>query len=52
MMKSARSGIGAVLALGLAVVCTPTAATATTHVVSPGESIQDAIDAANPGDDI
>jgi len=50
MMKSARSNIRTILALALTVVCAPIAATAAVHVVSPGESIQDAIDAASDGD--
>ena len=51
-MKSARVSIGAVLVLGLAVVSTPTAATAKSITVKPGESIQAAVDAAAPGDTI
>ncbi len=38
--------------LGVAVFATATAADATVHRVSPGESIQAAIDAASPGDTI
>jgi parallel beta-helix repeat protein len=50
MMKSARSNIRTILALGLVVVCAPMAATAAVHVVNPGDSIQDAVDAASDGD--
>ncbi len=51
-MKSIRVSICAVLVLGLAVVSTPTAATAKSVTVNPGESIQAAIDAAAPGDTV
>lgn len=51
-MKSARVSIGAVLVVGLAVVSAPTAATAATITVNPGQSIQAAVDAAAPGDTI
>jgi parallel beta-helix repeat protein len=51
-MKSARVSIGAVLVLGLAVASTPTAATAKSVTVKPGQSIQAAVDAASPGDTI
>lgn len=51
-MKSARVSIGAVLVLGLAVVSAPTAATAKTVTVNPGDSIQAAVDAASPNDTI
>jgi parallel beta-helix repeat protein len=50
MTKSARSMVGTVMALGLCVALTPTPANALSHIVNPGESIQDAIDAASPGD--
>ena len=49
-MKSARSGICTVLALGVVVACAPSAAMAAAHIVNPGESIQAAIDGASPGD--
>ena len=51
-MQSARVSICAVLVLGLAVVCTPEAATAALFTVQPGESIQAAVDAAAPGDTV
>jgi len=44
--------IGAVLVFGLAVVWAPTATTAASFTVTPGESIQAAVDAASPGDTI
>lgn len=50
MMKSARSTICAVLGLGLAVMWTPTGATAAIHIVNPGDSIQAAVDGASAGD--
>jgi hypothetical protein len=51
-MKRGRLSIVAALLLGLAVVYTPTAATAASHTVTPGQSIQAAVDAASPGDTI
>ncbi len=51
-MKSARVSACAVLVLGLAVVSTPTAATAKSWTVNPGQSIQAAVDAAAPGDTV
>jgi len=51
-VKSARLSIRAVLVLGLAVVSAPTAATAKSFTVKPGESIQAAVDKASPGDTI
>jgi len=51
-MKSARVSIGALLSLVWAVVCTPTAATAASVTVNPGESIQAAVDAAAAGDTV
>ena len=51
-MKTGRVSIGAVSALGLAVVCAPTTATAALLTVTPGQSIQAAVDAASPGDTI
>jgi parallel beta-helix repeat protein len=52
MKSSARLSICAILILGLAVLCTPSAATAASHTVHPGESIQAAVDAASPGDTV
>jgi hypothetical protein len=51
-MKRGRSIIGAISALGLAAMWTPTAARAATFVVTPGQSIQEAVDAASPGDTV
>ena len=51
-MKPAGLSTCGVLILGLAVVWTPTAATAATITVNPGDSIQAAVDAASPGDTI
>ena len=51
-MKTGRVSIGAVSVLGLAVVCAPTTATAASLTVTPGQSIQAAVDAASPGDTI
>lgn len=50
MMKSTGSSIGAVMALAVALVCAPTAVPAAVILVTPGQSIQDAVDAASPGD--
>jgi len=49
-MKSAWVAVFAILVLGVAVVSAPEAATAASHKVFEGESIQAAIDAAAPGD--
>jgi parallel beta-helix repeat protein len=46
-----RASIGA-LALGVATLCVPGAALAARRVVRPGESIQEAVDAASPKDTI
>jgi len=51
-MKSARVSSCAVLVLGLVVASTPTAATAKSITVRPGQSIQAAVDAAAPGDTV
>ena len=51
-MRSARLGVRAVLVLGFAVLSAPPAATAKSVTVSPGQSIQAAVDAATPGDTI
>lgn len=53
-MKAARSSMSLLLvgACALAVLCAPAAVVAATIKVSPGESIQAAIDAASPGDKI
>ena len=51
-MKQGRLSIGAVSVLGFAVVCTPTVAPAASFRVTPGQSIQEAVDAASPGDTI
>ena len=51
-MKPARLSTFAVLILGIAVVCTPTAASAGTIKVLEGESIQAAVDAAVAGDKV
>ena len=51
-MRSARVSICAILVLSLAVVSTPTAATAKSWTVNPGESIQAAVDAASAGDTV
>jgi parallel beta-helix repeat protein len=50
-MKSIRLITGTIVAVGLFAVWAP-AAPAVTHTVSPGESIQDAVDAAAAGDTI
>lgn len=50
-MRSVRAGVSAVV-FAAALVFTTTAATAATHKVNPGESIQDAIDAAAAGDTV
>lgn len=49
-MKSDRASIGGVLILGMAVVLAPSGATAATHIVNPGDSIQAAVDGASDGD--
>jgi parallel beta-helix repeat protein len=46
-----RACVGA-LALGVAALCAPGAAFAASHVVHPGESIQAAVDAADPRDTV
>src|SRR5688572_10513384 len=51
-MKSAGSGICAVLASGLFVWCAPATSPAATITVTPGQSIQAAVDAAAPGDTV
>ena len=51
-MISARVVISAVVVLGLAVVGISTPASAATWTVNPGESIQEAVDAAAPGDTV
>src|SRR5262249_51194554 len=51
-VKQGRVSIGTIAVLGFAVVCTPTAAPAASHRVTPGQSIQEAVDAASPGDSI
>src|SRR5262249_5240966 len=51
-VKQGRLSIGAVSVLGFAVVCAPMAAQAATSRVTPGQSIQEAVDAASPGDTI
>jgi nitrous oxidase accessory protein NosD len=51
-MRSGRVSMCAVLGLGWAVVSTPTVATAKSWTVNPGDSIQAAVDNANPGDTI
>jgi len=51
-MKSARVSLCGVLVLGLAAVSTPTAATARSFTVNPGQSIQAAVDAAAAGDTV
>jgi len=51
-MKSVGVSICALLVLGWAVVSAPTAATAKSVTVNPGESIQAAVDDAAPGDTV
>jgi parallel beta-helix repeat protein len=51
-MKSAQMSGYAILALGLALVGTPVAATAKSITVRPGESIQAAVDKATAGDTV
>lgn len=51
-MTTARLGIFAAFFFALAVLWTPTAATAASITVSPGESIQAAVDSAQPGDTV
>jgi nitrous oxidase accessory protein NosD len=51
-MKTARWSIYVILVLGLAVICAPPPAMAKAFKVHPGESIQDAVDAASDGDKI
>lgn len=51
-MRSAQGSIGAVLAVGLFVVFSAAVASAMVHKVNPGESIQEAVDAAAPGDTV
>lgn len=51
-MKPTHLSVAAALIGGLAVACLPEAASAATIKVNPGESIQDAVDAAAPGDKI
>ena len=51
-MKPDKSSMGAISLLSLALAWTPTAATARSFTVVPGESIQAAVDAASPGDTI
>lgn len=46
-----RASVGAIT-FGVATLCAPVAALAAAHVVNPGESIQAAVDAANPNDTI
>ncbi len=52
VMRRARVGLSAVLILGLAVATTPSAVTAKSFTVKPGQSIQAAINAAAAGDTI
>ena len=51
-MKRDRTRIGAIVVWGVAVVCTATGASASSFTVSPGQSIQAAVDAAAPGDTV
>lgn len=51
-MRSAHLGTFAALVLGFAVVAAPNAASAASVTVGPGQSIQDAVDAAAPGDTV
>jgi parallel beta-helix repeat protein len=51
-MRLARLSICGVTIFGLAVVCTPTPASAGSIKVNPGESIQAAVDSAAPGDTV
>jgi parallel beta-helix repeat protein len=49
-MRSGRSSIWGALALGIAVVSAPSVAAAAAFVLTSGDSIQDAVDAASDGD--
>jgi len=49
-MKAIRTGISAIVAIGAVAMSAPQAAVAASHLVSPGQSIQAAIDAASAGD--
>jgi len=51
-MKPTRFSVAAALLGGLVIVCAPEAAKAGTQKVYPGDSIQAAVDAAQPGDKI
>ena len=51
-MRQARLSIGAVSVLGFALGCIPATAPAAVSRVAPGQSIQEAVDAASPGDTI
>lgn len=51
-MRSAQLGSVAALVLGFTIAIAPTTASAAAITVSPGESIQDAVDAAAPGSTI
>jgi len=48
--RLAAAGVLAVAAAGTALATAPSAGAATVHVVTPGESIQQAVDSARPGD--
>jgi len=51
-VRQARLSIGAVSVLGFALGCIPATAPAAVSRVAPGQSIQEAVDAASPGDTI
>jgi hypothetical protein len=50
MKKALGTGLALMIVLSVLLVTVPTVAVAGTHFVSPGDDIQDAIDAAGPGD--
>jgi parallel beta-helix repeat protein len=51
-VRQARPSIGALSVLGFALGCIPATAPAAVSRVAPGQSIQEAVDAASPGDTI